>query len=236
MFGRRKRGNTGEGTHPDPSVLDSSVVDSDGSESTQDASDVSTSPTSTGPWDIAEAPESDARIDLGAIQILGAPGLSVQVQMDEKTQRPMVVTLTLDDATVQVQVFAAPRTGGLWEQVRGQLTGSISSAGGLVEEIEGPFGVELRAQVPGQKGLTPARFVGVDGPRWFLRGLFLGSGASPTGHDGLLQVFSDLVVVRGTEAMPVGDAIPFTLPEGLGPSAAGSADETPAHSGEASDK
>ncbi len=217
MFGRRKRGEAQDGSDIDSSPFDAAAMDGDESPSLQDATGSPEHGKRTGPWDIEDAPESDSRIDLGALQILGAPGLSVQVQMDEKTKRPMVVTLTLEDATVQVQVFAAPRSGGLWEQVRGQLTGSISTAGGLVEEVAGPFGVELRAQVPGQKGLTPARFVGVDGPRWFLRGLFLGSAASPAGHEGLLTIFSDLVVVRGTEAMPVGDAIAFSLPEGLGP-------------------
>jgi hypothetical protein len=217
MFGRGKRdksADNGQGETDESTA--STHVESGPSDTADESADSSEAQRRSGPWDVLDAPESEARIDLGAIQILGAPGLSVQVQMDEKTQRPMVVTLTLDDATVQLQVFAAPRSGGLWEQVRGQLSGSISSAGGLVEEASGPFGVELRARIPGQKGLTPARFIGVDGPRWFLRGLFLGSAAAPDGHAGLMDVFANLVVVRGSEAMPVGDAIPFTLPQGLG--------------------
>lgn len=218
MFSRRKRSESDAGSGVDAIASDDATIEVEDASSSEEAA-LSVTPSGfLGPWDVHDAPESDSRIDLGSLQILGAAGLTVQVQIDEKTKRPMVVTLALGDASVQVQIFAAPRSDGLWEQVRGQLTGSISSAGGLVEEVAGPFGVELRAQVPGQKGLTPARFVGVDGPRWFLRGLFLGSAATPAGHDGLLQVFSDLVVVRGTEAMPVGDAIPFTLPEGLGAS------------------
>ncbi len=217
MFGRGKRDKNADSVHNEAEESTASTnVQTDSSDSAGESADSSEAHRGSGPWDVLDAPESEARIDLGAVQILGAPGLSVQVQMDEKTQRPMVVTLTLDDATVQLQVFAAPRSGGLWEQVRGQLSGSISSAGGLVEEAAGPFGVELRARVPGQKGLTPARFIGVDGPRWFLRGLFLGSGAAPNGHAGLMEVFANLVVVRGSEAMPVGDAIPFTLPQGMG--------------------
>jgi hypothetical protein len=214
MFGRGKRDKDAESAQ-DSAVISGETGDlrSDSSDAANDSASDSTAMRKTGPWDVLEAPESEGRIDLGAVQILGAPGLSVQVQMDEKTQRPMVVTLSLDDASVQLQVFAAPRSGGLWEQVRGQLSGSISSAGGLVEEVTGEFGIELRARIPGQKGLTPTRFVGVDGPRWFLRGLFIGSAAAPEGHAGLMKVFSDLVVVRGTEAMPVGDAIPFTLPQ-----------------------
>ena len=51
------------------------------------------------------------------------------------------------------------------------------------EETEGSFGTELMAQVPAEpgqpaSGLRLVRFIGVDGPRWFLRGLFSGPAAS----------------------------------------------------------
>jgi hypothetical protein len=60
---------------------------------------------------------------------------------------------------------------------------------------------------------VPARFLGVDGPRWFLRGTITGpAGAGGTAAAALEQAFRDVVVVRGTEPMPVRDPLPLTLP------------------------
>ena len=170
---------------------------------------------SHGPWDGAEVEDDGSRMDLGGIRIRGVEGLQMQVQMDERTGAVSLVTLSAADGAVQIQAFAAPRSQGIWDEVRGQLTSSISSSGGLVEEIEGEFGPALQAKVPGQGGtLQAARFVGVDGPRWFLRGLFLGSAAEPGNNTVLEGVFRDIVVVRGSDAMAPGDALPLRLPEG----------------------
>ena len=173
------------------------------------------SPRPRGPWDGAEVKEGDGRLDMGALRIRGSDGLQMQVQMDEKSGAVSMVTLSADGGAVQVQAFAAPKSSGIWADVRAQLVNSINSSGGLVEEAAGEFGPELRAKVPGQGGqLQAARFVGVDGPRWFLRGLFLGSAAEPGANATLEGVFRDVVVVRGDEAMAPGDALPLRLPDG----------------------
>ncbi len=118
----------------------------------------------------------------------------------------------------------APRSGGLWDEVRGQIRSSINQSGGLVEEAEGPFGPELRAQVKssdGSAGLQPARFTGIEGPRWFLRAVFLGAAAKPGECATALEsMIRSLVVVRGGEAMPVGAPIPLVLPTSPGAAAA----------------
>lgn len=170
-----------------------------------------------GPWDESEVDFGDGveRLDLGGLLVPGRPGIDVQVQVDEATGRISLVTLATKQASVQVQPYAAPRSGGMWEDVRQQIASSISSAGGLVQEASGPFGVELQAQLKGSDGnLQPARFVGVEGPRWFLRGVFLGQAARPGEQAGLLEeVLRSMVVVRGQEAMPMGAPIPLRLPE-----------------------
>jgi hypothetical protein len=59
----------------------------------------------------------------------------------------------------------------------------------------------------------PARFLGVDGPRWFLRGMISGPAAgSPEAAAALEEAFHAIVVVRGTEPMPVREQLPLTLP------------------------
>jgi hypothetical protein len=59
----------------------------------------------------------------------------------------------------------------------------------------------------------PARFIGVDGPRWFLRGLMTGVAATdPQQARTLEDVFRGVVVVRGGEAMAPRDLLPLRLP------------------------
>jgi hypothetical protein len=185
-----------------------------------------------GPWDEAdyEAPEGEQRLDLGALRVAQVQGIDVQVQADENTGQVVLLTFARPDGAVQVQPFAAPRSGGLWESVRGQIKSSINTGGGLVEEAQGPFGVELRAQVRATDGSTsmqPARFVGIDGPRWFLRAVFLGAASKPGPTATSLEAMvRSLVVVRGTEAMPVGVPIPLRMPSEGGAQAAADAPPT----------
>jgi hypothetical protein len=178
---------------------------------------------SAGPWDESEVVDDGVeRLDLGSLRIAPAPGIDVQVQIDESTGQVAQLTFTRSDSAVQVQPYAAPRSGGLWDEVRGQIKSSINASGGLVEEAEGPFGVELRAQVKpadGSAGLQPARFTGVEGPRWFLRAVFLGAAARPgEAATALEAMVRNLVVVRGSEAMPVGAPMVMKVPEGARPS------------------
>jgi len=168
-----------------------------------------------GPWDESEVEwDGTERLDLGSLLVTATPGVDVQIQVDETSGAIAIVTLAVQDAGVQVQVFAAPKSGGLWDETRKQLASSINSAGGLVEEADGSFGRELRAQVPAETGLQPARFVGIEGPRWFIRAVFLGTGARPGPSADLLEsALRGLVVVRGGEAMPVGNPLPLQLPQ-----------------------
>jgi hypothetical protein len=66
----------------------------------------------------------------------------------------------------------------------------------------------------GRTGHQAQRFVGVDGPRWFLRAVFQG----PAAHDAaaaadLEAVVRDVVVVRGAEAMAPREVLPLRLPQ-----------------------
>ena len=167
-----------------------------------------------GPWDESEVVwDETERLDLGSLLVTAIPGVDVQVQVDENTGAVALVTLATADSGVQIQVFAAPKSGGLWDDARQQITSSINSSNGLVEEALGAFGPELRAQVPGEQGLQPARFVGIEGPRWFMRAVFLGNASRPSEAATVLEnAVRGLVVVRGNDAMPVGTALPLTLP------------------------
>jgi hypothetical protein len=119
---------------------------------------------------------------------------------------------------MQVNAFAAPRTAGIWAEVADEIRESLEAGGGSAETVTGPLGLELRAQVPqdvpGQGvALAPARFLGADGPRWFLRGLLSGPAAVDADEaEPFERMFRSVVVVRGKDAMAPRDPLPLRLP------------------------
>jgi hypothetical protein len=183
-----------------------------------------------GPWDVTERPALGARLDLGALRVPGLPGMQLRMEMDQNGARAVAANLGYEGSALQVQAFAAPRSYGIWDELRAELASSVSRQGGTADEVPGPFGTELLARLPmrtpeGRTGHRPARFIGVDGPRWFLRGVLTGRAAvEPEGARALEGVFADVVVVRGQEALAPRDLLPLHLP-GRGPAEQGGAAE-----------
>jgi hypothetical protein len=176
-----------------------------------------------GPYDESEADLADPdlpRLDLGSLLIPGLPGVGVQVEADQSTGDVRAVTAVLADAGVQLQAFAAPRSEGLWDELREEMLAELTGTpNAKVSEHDGPFGPELRAILPartpeGQQVLQALRFTGIDGPRWFLRAVFLGRAAvEPQPDDVLHTLVRQTIVVRGGDAMAPRDALPLRLPE-----------------------
>lgn len=171
----------------------------------------------TGPYDHADVDPADGveRLDLGSILVPVAEGMELQVQVDEASGNVVLATVKMANAAVQVQPYAAPKSGGMWDDARPQIRDSVVASGGTAQELDGTFGVELHAKVrsEGASELQTARFVGVDGPRWFLRAVFLGDAARPGPvADRFDAMVRGIVVVRGEGAMPVGAPIPMRLP------------------------
>lgn len=173
---------------------------------------------SAGPFDESEANPVRPYIDLGGIKVLPREGLNLRLEVEEQTKRIVAVGLDYADSTLQVQPFAAPRTAGLWTETREQIRQQVRQQGGRVEEREGPLGPELLAEVPVVAGTDGtgkrlARFVGVDGPRWFLRGVIGGAATSDTDAAAKVEdLFRSIVVVRGSAPMPPRDLIPLKMP------------------------
>jgi hypothetical protein len=180
----------------------------------------------SGPWDEADAPDDGVqRIDLGSMRLPVIAGMELRVDVNPQ-QKVIGATLRAGESTLSVSAFAAPRAGGIWDDVRTDLATSASGQGASLKETEGSFGPELAGTVsvqqPGQPGQQaqvvrrPARFVGVDGPRWFLRGMLSGpAGEGGAAAEPLEDAFRQIVVVRGNEPMPVREQLPMTLPADL---------------------
>ncbi|HEX3711287.1 MAG TPA: DUF3710 domain-containing protein [Trebonia sp.] len=170
----------------------------------------------TGPWDVAEPHQELPRVDLGSLQVPVLEGTDIQLVFAE--QHGAWVTVRHQLSELQLQAFAAPKRSGLWDEVRGEIGAEINGAGGQSVERQGPFGTELLAHVPAEpgqpaSGLRAVRFTGVDGPRWFLRGLFAGAAADdPQAAAPLEAVFREVVVVRGEGPIPPRDMLELRLP------------------------
>lgn len=176
-----------------------------------------------GPWDVDEVEERGARVDLGALWIPGRDGMELRMELDQNSRIVTAAAVTLAGSTLQVQVFAAPRSEGIWDGIRAEIAESVTQQGGSVDDLPGPFGRELLARLPvrtddGRTGSRPARFIGHDGPRWFLRGVLTGRAAvDPQDAVALEGLFADVVVLRGTDARVPRELIALTMPEARGP-------------------
>jgi hypothetical protein len=184
-----------------------------------------------GPWDEADEPADDVqRLDLGALRLPVPDGVEVRVDVSPEGQ-VVAATVVLGESAMQMNAFAAPKRSGIWDEVRAEIAEALAAGGGAAREEAGTFGPELHAQVPTEAPgqgtvLAPARFVGVDGPRWFLRALVTGPAATdPAAGAGLEAVLRGVVVVRGGEAMAVRDPLPLHLPAEVAEQAAEAAQQ-----------
>lgn len=178
-----------------------------------------TGPRANGPFDESEVSSRDGYVDLGALLVTPSEGLQLRLEVEEATQRVVAVTLDLNGSSLQLQAFAAPKSEGLWDEIREQIGQSVGAQGGQVEELDGGFGAELVAKLPaglpdGSQGYRVARFIGIDGPRWFLRGVLGGPAAlERAAAEPLEALFRQVVVVRGNSPMPPRDLLQLRLPK-----------------------
>lgn len=177
---------------------------------------------SAGPFDSSEVDFTGSYLNLGAIRVPTREGLQVRLEVEEPSQRVVAVTLEFDDSSLQLQAFAAPKTEGLWHLIRQQLEESVISQGGVVESRVGSLGPELLVKLPisnesgTQIGTRYSRFVGVDGPKWFLRGVISGAAITdPKASAELDDLFRSVTIHRDATPLPPGDLLPLSLPGGM---------------------
>ena len=176
-------------------------------------------PTSAGPFDAEDLVDTEGRVDLGALVLLPVPGTELQLQVDETSGNVQSVMFAGPEGALELRVFAAPRHGDLWSEVRPQIAADLGRRGGTATEREGRFGTELVCQMTvrledGSTGTQPSRIIGINGPRWMLRATLLGRPATHVDESGDWEdTITKVAVRRGDGAMPVGDVLPVVLPE-----------------------
>jgi hypothetical protein len=223
VFRRRRRQDADQGSPGYPDGAEGAWADPDDQGAWDDdvpGAEAAASPgdpgVSGGPWDASEAYPERERADFGSLLVPIVP--TQQIELTTDGQRFIWITVKNGGSELRVHAFAAPRSGGLWEDVRQEIVAELGSADSAAQETGGPFGPEIFAHVPVEPGTPgagtrPVRFIGVDGPRWLLRGLIIGpaaDGQEPA--EPLEEILSDIVVVRGDHPMPPRDMLELRLP------------------------
>jgi len=202
LFGRRKRAELEEDYEPEHEA----PRDDEDPEFEGDLFEYA------GPHDAEEAPDDGLnRLDLGSIHLPVPDGAQLQVEVDQnKSVRAVHVVTPVGQLTVNA--YAAPWSGGLWREVSTELAEQLRADGATVRTTKGEWGLELMAAL----GEVSLRFIGVDGPRWMLRGVVAGPPevADKSAH-ALYDLVRGTVVVRGTQPMPVRTPLAIELPPAI---------------------
>ena len=192
---------------------------------------------SDGPYDSASAPTRD-EMDFGSLRLVPTEDIELRLDVDETSQTLTGMTAVFGEVStsaVQLQVFAAPKTTGVWYGIRREIAEAIVAGGGTAEEVDGPLGTELHVRMPsqgpdGRTTFSPARFVGVDGPRWFLRAVLSGDAAiDDEAASRAMEFVRTVVVHRGSDPRAPRELLELTLPPELMAQAQASAQEHEQH-------
>ena len=165
-----------------------------------------------GPFDIDDfddpAVAELARLDLGSVLIPMPETGQLQVELTE-TGVPSAVWVVTPNGRFTIAAYAAPKTGGLWREVAGELADSLRKDSAKVSIKDGPWGREVVGTASGV-----VRFIGVDGYRWMIRCVINGPHETVDALDQEARAaLSDTVVRRGDTPLPVRTPLPVQLPE-----------------------
>ncbi|HET6704628.1 DUF3710 domain-containing protein [Amycolatopsis sp.] len=169
----------------------------------------------SGPFDADDAPDDGAnRVNFGSVRVPVPDGAQLQVEMDPASSLVRAVHVLTPLGQFTVSAYAAPPSGGLWEEVRHDLAETLREDGAVVQGASGGWGPELVAVLDKpSSGDVVLRFVGVDGPGWLLRGVAACPRASfRHGASTLRDLVRGTVVVRGTRELPDRTPLPIELP------------------------
>ncbi|EHR50533.1 Protein of unknown function (DUF3710) [Saccharomonospora marina XMU15] len=213
IFGRRRGSRAGSADPADRTETEYGDYGDYGDEYDEHEDLAGGSAPGQGPFDIADAPDDGvARMDLGSVRVPVPDGSQVQVEMDSSSGNVRAVHIVTAQGQVTVTAYAAPRSGGLWREVSDELAEQLRSDGAQVSVGRGEWGMELSAIV----GEVALRFIGVDGPRWMLRGVIAGPQSQAAQAPMVLRdIVRATIVDRGDAPMPVRTPLAITLPEAV---------------------
>src|ERR1700721_748778 len=122
---------------------------------------------------------------------------------------PSAVWVVTANGRFTIAAYAAPKTGGLWREVAGELAESLRKDGATVSIQDGRWGREGVGTATGV-----GRFIGGDGYRWMIRCVVNASAETvDTLTEEARNALMDTVIRRGDTPLPVRTPLPVQLPE-----------------------
>ena len=227
MFGRgrRRTGATGTDSAADAAPAEAPDQDQDrdpdqGRPGLPAAGDQDPIWTRPGPRDASEVDTSTGFVDLGSLRLPAIPGMQLRTQLAKDGRTVLRALVVLGSSGVQVSLAAAPRSGGVWDELREQIRAGMEADGATVRDVRGRYGDELLADLlvslpDGGRATSRMRVIGREGPRWFARIDVLGPAAqSEEAGRAVEQVIDRMVVVRDDAPRARLDLLPLHVPEG----------------------
>jgi len=115
------------------------------------------------------------------------------------------------DSSEVIEIKPLVDFGALQIPIREDVTLKLEVEEASSRIVAGP---ELNAQIPTRDGgFRLAKFIGVDGPKWFLRGVISGLALADTlAMTYMIDIFRSVVVMRGTSPMPPKELLQLVAP------------------------
>lgn len=208
----------------DEAAADDEAADDEAADEVEADDDVDGDPRADGPFDITEVDlggDEVERLSLGPLTITPFDDMGLQFQGDPDTQVVYSALIMHENSGLQIELFAAPTTSGLADELREDTVVEAQQGGGSTELSDGPFGKEIKRVLPiegpeGEQLFHVSRLWLVDGPRWLLRGTLMGQAALVDGEEPPADVFAEffrnIVVHRDDSPRVPGELLTLTLP------------------------
>lgn len=149
-------------------------------------------------------------LNLGSLKLPIPKEAQVQVEMGPSG--PQMLHLVTSHGRITPVAFAAPRSGGWWQNTVAKLMDKMREDGIKPRTEPGFWGEEIVSEQPNGE----LRIIGIDGPRWMLRFTL----AAPSGHAEQLatqarELAARTFVYRGDDPILAGNSLPVAIPRQL---------------------
>lgn len=170
-----------------------------------------------GPRDITEVDVSLGYLNHGCVLVPAVEGMHISPIGNIQDGKASGLRIAVGTSLLEIEVFAAPRSGNVWPEMRQALADMAKNMKASVEVRNTRYGVENFLSIPidmpdGGKGRTYIREIGHEGQRWVTRIKLLGQAAvDPKVANQFEGLINRLVIVRGPEPRARLELLPVTF-------------------------
>ena len=156
-----------------------------------------------GPRNYGDVDTSEGYVDMGAILFPARPGMQLRTQVADDGTTVLQILVVLGNSGIQMSVAAAPRSGGVWDELRDEIRSGFEKQ-------------DMPMQMPdGRSATSRMRILGREGDRWFARIDIIGPAAADADAGLEIEKVIDRIVVRRDEHPRTRlELLPVRLPAG----------------------